>query len=114
MKKLRRKSEPEAWSLNLRDKSPESVARRPEGGVRSGQDLRAEGKERKQTMATVEELVEQYKTDEALQKEVADIVADGKITFMEFVTFARKHNVNISPADLPKYSAMARELGFIK
>ena len=41
-------------------------------------------------------------------------IADGKITFMEFVTFARKHNVNISPADLPKYSAMARELGFIK
>ena len=101
-------------SLRLGDKSPESETWRPESGVRSGQDSRAGGKERKQTMATVEELVEQYKTDEALQKEVADIVADGKITFMEFVTFARKHNVNISPADLPKYSAMARELGFIK
>ena len=31
-------------------------------------------------MATVDELIEQYETDEALQKEVAEIVADGKIT----------------------------------
>ena len=37
-------------------------------------------------MATVEELVKQYETDETLQKEVADIVADGKISFQEFVT----------------------------
>ena len=29
-------------------------------------------------MATVDELVKQYETDEKLQKEVADIVADGK------------------------------------
>ena len=65
-------------------------------------------------MATVEELVQQYQTDPELQKEVADILADGKITIQEFVTFAKKHNVNISLADLPKYSAMARELGFIK
>lgn len=65
-------------------------------------------------MATVEELVEQYKTDKALQKEVADILADGKISFMEFVTFARKHDVEVSPADLPKYNQMAKELGFIK
>ena len=40
-------------------------------------------------MATVEELVKQYETDEALQKEVADIVADGKITLMEFMHFAK-------------------------
>ena len=39
-------------------------------------------------MATVEELVKQYETDEKLQKEVEAILADGKITFMEFVTFA--------------------------
>lgn len=85
-------------------------------GARRTQDPGAGNRTRKEikTMATVEELVEQYKTDEALQKEVADIVADGKITFMEFVTFAKRHNVNISPADLPKYSAMAKELGFIK
>jgi hypothetical protein len=65
-------------------------------------------------MATVEELVKQYETDETLQKEVADIVADGKISFQEFVTFARKHSVNVSPADLPKYSSMAKKLGFMK
>ena len=41
-------------------------------------------------MASVEELVKQYETDEALQKEVADIVADGKITMMEFVKFCKK------------------------
>ena len=44
-------------------------------------------------MATVDELVKQYETDEKLQKEVADIVADGKI---------------------PKYTEQARKLGFIK
>ena len=33
-------------------------------------------------MATVDELVKQYETDEKLQKEVADIVADGKITII--------------------------------
>ena len=65
-------------------------------------------------MATVEQLVEQYQTDPALQKEVADILADGKITFQEFITFARKHDVDVSITDLPKYSAMAKELGFIK
>ena len=32
-------------------------------------------------MATVEELVQQYQTDPALQKEVADILADGKVLF---------------------------------
>lgn len=65
-------------------------------------------------MATVEELVKQYETDPALQKEVADILADGKISFDEFVTFARKHNVKVSVTDLPKYNAMAKQLGFIK
>lgn len=46
-------------------------------------------------MATVQELVEQYQKDEALQKEVADILADGKISINEFLSFAKKHNVNI-------------------
>ena len=35
-------------------------------------------------MATVDELVKQYETDEKLQKEVADIVADGKITIIHW------------------------------
>ena len=53
-------------------------------------------------MATVDELVKQYETDKALQKEVADIVADGKI------------NVKVSLDELPKYTEQARKLGFIK
>ena len=65
-------------------------------------------------MATVDELVKQYETDEKLQKEVADIVADGKITIMELMHFARKHNVKVSLEDLPKYTEQARKLGFIK
>ena len=65
-------------------------------------------------MATVEELVKQYETDEALQKEVADIVADGKITLMEFMHFAKKHNVKVSLDELPTYTEQARKMGFIK
>lgn len=65
-------------------------------------------------MATIEELVKQYETDEALQKEVADITADGKISINEFFTFAKKHNVDISLKDIPKYTAEAKKLGFIK
>lgn len=65
-------------------------------------------------MATVEELVKQYETDKALQDEVAAILADGKVSVSEFLTFARKHNVNVSLSDLPKYMDQARKLGFIK
>ena len=65
-------------------------------------------------MATVDELVKQYETDKALQKEVADIVTDGKITLMEFMHFAKKHNVKVSLDELPKYTEQARKLGFIK
>ena len=65
-------------------------------------------------MATVDELVKQYETYKALQKEGADIVADGKITLMEFMHFAKKHNVKVSLDELPKYTEQARKLGFIK
>lgn len=65
-------------------------------------------------MATVEELVKQYETDEALQKEIAEITADGKITIHEFLTFAKKHDLDISLKDIPKYTAEAKRLGFIK
>lgn len=65
-------------------------------------------------MATVAELIEQYQTDEAMQKEVADILADGKVTMNEFMTFAKKHGVNLSIADLPKYAEQAKQLGFLK
>lgn len=65
-------------------------------------------------MATVEELIQQYQTDPALQKEVADILADGKVSVREFMAFARKHNVAVSLDELPKYMEQARQLGFIK
>ena len=65
-------------------------------------------------MATVDELVKQYETDEALQKEVADILAEGTITIMEFMHFAKKHDVKVSVEDLPKYREQAKKLGFIK
>lgn len=65
-------------------------------------------------MATVEELVQQYQTDKALQDEVAAILADGKVSISEFITFARKHDVNVSLSDLPKYMEQAKQLGFIK
>ncbi len=65
-------------------------------------------------MATVEQLVKQYETDKVLQKEVADILADGKVSINEFFTFARKHDVEITLADLPKYMEEAKKLGFIK
>ena len=65
-------------------------------------------------MATVEELVQQYQTDKALQAEVAEILADGKVTINEFLTFAKKHDVAVSLSDLPKYMEQAKQLGFIK
>ena len=65
-------------------------------------------------MATVEELIEQYKTDEALKKEVDDILADGKVTITEFMSFAKKHDVDVSISDFPKYLAEAKKLGIIK
>ncbi len=64
-------------------------------------------------MATVDELVKQYETDEALQKEVADILADGKVSIKEFMTFAKKHDVAISLDQLPYYMEQAKKLGFI-
>jgi hypothetical protein len=32
----------------------------------------------------------------------------------EFLTFVRKHDVDISLADLPKYMEEAKKLGFLK
>ena len=65
-------------------------------------------------MATIAELIKQYQTDEAMQKEVAGILADGKITMNEFMTFAKNHGVSISLSDLPKYVEQAKQLGFIR
>ena len=65
-------------------------------------------------MATVEELVRRYQTDEALQREVRDILADGKVSFQEFTRFCKKHDVAVSMSDLPRYMEQAKKLGFIK
>ena len=65
-------------------------------------------------MATVEELIKQYQTDKALQKEVADILKDGKISPMEFMNFAKKHGVKVSLTDVPKYMEEAKKAGLIK
>ena len=65
-------------------------------------------------MATVEELIKQYQTDKALQKEVADILKDGKISAMEFMNFAKKHGVKVSLTDIPKYMEEAKKAGLIK
>ena len=43
----------------------------------------------------------------------AEILEDGKITISEFMTFARKHDVEISLAELPEYLRKAKELGLI-
>ncbi len=65
-------------------------------------------------MATIEDLVKQYMTDEKLQKEVKDILADGKVSIQEFMKLAKKHDVDVSLSDLPKYLEQAKQLGFIK
>ncbi len=65
-------------------------------------------------MATVDDLVRQYQTDGALQREVKDILADGKVSFREFTAFCRKHDVDISISELPRYMEQARKLGFVR
>ena len=65
-------------------------------------------------MATVEELIKQYETDPELQKEVQEILADGKITISEFRAFTKKHDLNISPLELPRIIKEAKKRGLIK
>ena len=65
-------------------------------------------------MATVDELIKQYETDPELRKEIEEILADGKITVTEFLTFAKEHEVKVSLAELPEYLSKAKELGMIK
>ena len=65
-------------------------------------------------MATVEELIQQYETDPELQKEVNDILADGKITIKEFRSFTRNHDLDISLKELPHIIEEAKKLGLLK
>ncbi len=64
-------------------------------------------------MATVEDLIRQYQTDEAFQKEVNEQLKDGKITPAELLAFARRHGVKVSLAEIPKYIQQAKEIGLI-
>ena len=65
-------------------------------------------------MASVEELVRQYESDPSLQKEVEEILADGRVSVSEFIGFAKKHHVDVSLKDMPRYMDEAKKLGFIK
>ncbi|MBE6027209.1 MAG: hypothetical protein E7227_01230 [Clostridiales bacterium] len=65
-------------------------------------------------MATIEELLKQYETDEALKAEVDEILADQKITFTEFVDFINKHDVEVSLKDFHKIIKEAKAAGLIK
>ena len=64
-------------------------------------------------MATIQELVKQYDTDPELRKEVDACLEDGKITMKEFLTFAGKHEVDVSLKDLPKIISEAKKLGLV-
>lgn len=65
-------------------------------------------------MATPEELIEQYKTDPELKKEVDEILADNKITLKEFMAFTKKHDVHVSVKEFPALVKKAKEVGLIK
>ena len=65
-------------------------------------------------MATVDELIKQYDTDEKLRAEVDEILADNKITFTEFVDFVNKHDVEVSLKDFHKIIKEAKKAGLIK
>ena len=64
-------------------------------------------------MATVDELIKQYDTDPELKKEVDDILADGKVTVREFLTFVSNHDVDVSLKDMPYYLEEAKKAGLL-
>ena len=49
-----------------------------------------------------------------LKAEVDAILADNKITLMEFMGFVRKHDVEVSLADFPNIISQAKVMGLIK
>ena len=65
-------------------------------------------------MATVDELIKQYETDPTLKKEVDDILADQKITPMEFFGFVKKHNVDLTTINFNEVLEEAKKAGLIK
>ena len=65
-------------------------------------------------MATIEDMIKLYKKDPAFKKEVRETLKDGKVTPKEFVTFAKKYNVEVSLSDFPELLRQAKEAGLIK
>ena len=65
-------------------------------------------------MATPEELIKQYEEDSKLKAEVDKILEDGKITPLEFLSFAKNHDLKISLSELPKIIEEARKAGLLK
>ena len=65
-------------------------------------------------MATPEELIKQYEEDPKLKAEVDKILEDGKITPLEFLSFAKNHDLKISLSELPKIIEEARKAGLLK
>lgn len=69
-------------------------------------------------MATIDELASRYMSDESFRTKLrADIdksFPDGKVNPMKLISLAKSYGVNISPAEVPKLIAKAKELGFIK
>ena len=61
-------------------------------------------------MANLEELMKQYENDPEIRKEIDKILEDGKITPREFLTFAAKHDVKVTLADLPDIAREAKNL----
>lgn len=65
-------------------------------------------------MATVDELIEQYKTDPELKEDIDKILEDNKITVQEFFYFTKKYDLKVSVTQLPEIVKKAKQLGFIK
>ena len=65
-------------------------------------------------MATVEDLIRKYQTDEAFQKEVKEALKDGKISASELIAFGKRHGVKVSLTEVPKYLKQLKEIGLIR
>ena len=65
-------------------------------------------------MATVEDLIRKYQTDEAFQKEVKEVLKDGKISASELIAFGKRHGVEVSLTEVPKYLKQLKEIGLIR
>ena len=65
-------------------------------------------------MATVENLIRKYQTDEAFQKEVKEVLKDGKISASELIAFGKRNGVKVSLTEVPKYLKQLKEIGLIR